>query len=113
MGLDLLAAQLDIAPKATERKDGTANTAANAKFHVIIVDLAANPLRESLPARVQCHEHEELLAAIAEHHPDRAAVSAFHHVRAGRAQSLEMAAQWSRADVDPIELTKSRRSGGG
>lgn len=129
-GLDLLAAQLDTARKATERKDGPAIAAANAKFHVIIVDLAANPLLESLleplqarvqwlfhltsdrDAHVQCHEHEELLAAIAEHDPDRAAASAFHHVHSGRAHSLEMAAQWSRVDIDPIELTKSRRRGG-
>jgi DNA-binding GntR family transcriptional regulator len=101
VGLDLLAAQLDIARKPRKRRDGTAIAAANARRHINIVDLAANPLRESLQARVQCHEHEELLAAIAEHHPDRAAVSAFHHVRTGRAQRLGMAAQWSRAGGRP------------
>lgn len=128
-GLDTLAAQLDTARVATERQDKPAIAAANAGFHTIIVDLAANPLLESilrpLEARtqwlfhltgdrdpgVQCFEHEELLAAIAAHDPDRAAESAFHHVHSGRETSLAMAAQWSAGDIDPIQLTKSRRRG--
>ncbi|CAN5562043.1 GntR family transcriptional regulator [soil metagenome] len=128
-GLDALAAQLDTARVATERRDKPAIAAANAGFHTLIVDLAANPLLESLlrplEARtqwlfhltgdrdpgVQCREHEELLAAIAAHDPDRAAESAFHHVHSGRAASLAMATEWSSADIDPIQLTKSRRRG--
>lgn len=130
-GLNRLAAQLDIARQATKEKDGPAIAAANAMFHVIIVDLAANPLLESLlqplearvqwlfrltsdrDAHVQCHEHEDLLAAIADHDPDRAAASAYHHVHSGRAHSLAMAAQWSRDEIDPVELTKSRRRSAG
>ncbi|WP_234790959.1 GntR family transcriptional regulator [Mycolicibacterium wolinskyi] len=126
-GLDKLAAQLDIARRATKRKDKSAIAAANARFHGVIVELAANPLLETmlrpLEARtqwlfhltkdrdpgVQCREHEELLAAIADHDPDRAAASAFHHVHSGRADSLAMAATWSSTDLDPVQLTRSRR----
>ncbi|MET0899853.1 MAG: GntR family transcriptional regulator [Mycobacterium sp.] len=128
-GLDALAVQLDTAREATKRHDKPAIAAANAGFHTIIVDLAANPLLESilrpLEARtqwlfhltgdrdpgVQCREHEELLAAIAAHDADRAAESAFHHVHSGRDTSLAMAADWSSTDIDPIQLTKSRRRG--
>ncbi|MGH3581901.1 MAG: GntR family transcriptional regulator [Mycobacterium sp.] len=128
--LDQLAAQLDTARSATERHDKPAIAAANATFHTIIVDLADNALLESLlrplearvqwlfhltkdrDAAVQCQEHEELLEAIAAHDPDRAAASAFHHVHSGRAHSLAMAARWSSATIDPVELTKSRRRGG-
>lgn len=129
-GLDALAAQLDTARRATKRGDKPAIAAANAGFHTIIVDLAANPLLDSIlkpleartqwlfhltkdrDAGVQCREHEELLAAIADHDPDRAAESAFHHVHSGRDASLEMAAQWSSIDIDPVQLTKGRRRGG-
>ena len=129
-GLAALAAQLDTARDATERGDKAAIAAANAKFHALIVDLAANPLLESIlqpleartqwlfhltkerDATVQCREHEELLAAIADHDPDRAAESAFHHVHSGRETSLRMAAQWSDVDIDPVHLTKGRRRGG-
>ena len=128
-GLKALAAQLDTARRATRRDDKPAIAAANAGFHTIIVDLAANPLLESLlrplEARtqwlfhltkdrdpgVQCHEHEELLAAIADHDADRAAASAFHHVHSGRDASLAMAADWSSTAIDPVLLTKSRRRG--
>ncbi|MHC3003988.1 GntR family transcriptional regulator [Gordonia sp. GN26] len=129
-GLAALAAQLDIARDATERRDEAAIAEANARFHGLIVDLAANPLLESLlqplgartqwlfhltrdrDAGVQCREHEELLAAIAAHDPERAAHSAFHHVHSGREASLKMAAEWSEGDIDPVHLTKSRRRGG-
>lgn len=129
-GLDALAAQLDTARRATRRGDKPAIAAANAGFHTVIVDLAANPLLESIlkpleartqwlfhltndrDAGVQCREHEELLAAIADHDPDRAAESAFHHVHSGRDASLRMAAQWSSIDIDPVQLTKSRRRAG-
>lgn len=129
-GLAALAAQLDTARRATKRGDKPAIAAANAGFHTIIVDLAANPLLEStlkpLEARtqwlfhltkdrdagVQCREHEELLAAIADHDADRAAESAFHHVHSGRDTSMAMAAQWSNIDIDPVQLTKGRRRGG-
>ncbi|MCK8675237.1 GntR family transcriptional regulator [Rhodococcus sp. HM1] len=129
-GLAALAAQLDTARDATERGDKAAIAAANAKFHTLIVDLAANPLLESIlqpleartqwlfhltkerDATVQCREHEELLAAIADHDPDRAAESAFHHVHSGREASLRMAAEWSDVDIDPVHLTKGRRRGG-
>lgn len=125
--LDALAAQLDIARRATGRDDKPAIAAANARFHRLIVDAAANPLLAAmlrpLEARtqwlfhltrdrdpgVQCHEHEELLAAIAGHDPDRAARSAFHHVRSGREASLAMARDWARGDIDPVELTRGRR----
>lgn len=126
-GLDALAVQLDTARQATNRNDKPAIAAANARFHAIVVELAANPLLETilrpLEARtqwlfhltkdrdpgVQCHEHEELLAAIAAHDPDRAAESAYHHVHSGRADSLAMAATWSDPGLDPVALTKSRR----
>lgn len=129
-GLEALAAQLDTARRATGRRDEAAIAAANAGFHTMIVDLAANPLLESVlepleartqwlfhltrdrDATVQCREHEELLAAIADHDPDRAAESAFHHVHSGREASLRMAAQWAGTDIDPVQLTKSRRRGG-
>jgi DNA-binding GntR family transcriptional regulator len=128
-GLNALAAQLDTARKATKLKDKPAIAAANAGFHTIIVDLAANPLLESMlkpleartewlfhltkdrDAGVQCREHEELLAAITDHDPDRAAASAFHHVHSGRDTSLAMAAQWSSVEFDPVQLTKGRRRG--
>lgn len=129
-GLDALAAQLDVARRATKRGDKPAIAAANAGFHTTIVNLADNPLLESIlhpleartqwlfhltkdrDAGVQCLEHEELLAAIASHDPDRAAESAFHHVNSGRDTSLAMAAQWSKVDIDPVQVTKSRRRGG-
>ncbi|WP_280503126.1 GntR family transcriptional regulator [Nocardia farcinica] len=130
-GLTALAAQLDTARRATRRRDKAAIAAANAGFHALIVELAANPLLKSLlqpleartqwlfhltkdrDAAVQCREHEELLAAIAAHDPDRAAESAFHHVHSGREASIRMAAQWSTTDIDPVHLTRSRRRGGG
>lgn len=128
-GLKLLTAQLETARQATKRKDTPAIAAANAGFHTIIVDLAANPLLESIlkpleartqwlfhltkdrDAGVQCREHEEMLDAIASRDPDRAAESAFHHVHSGRDASLAMAAEWSQTSIDPFELTKSRRRG--
>lgn len=129
-GLKMLTTQLDTARDATKRGDKPAIAAANAGFHTIIVDLAANPLLESIlkpleartqwlfhltqdrDAGVQCREHEEMLDAIANHDADRAAQSAFHHVHSGRDASLAMAAQWSNIDIDPVALTKSRRRGG-
>ncbi|MET0702342.1 MAG: GntR family transcriptional regulator [Mycobacterium sp.] len=129
-GLAALAAQLETARRATKRGDKPAIAAANAGFHTVIVDLAANPLLESLlqpleartqwlfhltndrDAGVQCREHEELLAAIADHDGERAAESAFHHVHSGRDASLAMAAQWSNIEIDPVALTKGRRRTG-
>jgi DNA-binding GntR family transcriptional regulator len=126
-GLDALAAQLDTARRATKRGDKPAIAAANAGFRTVIVELAANPLLEAIlkpleartqwlfhltndrDAGVQCCEHGQLLAAIADHDADRAAESAFHHVHSGRAASLDMAAQWSSIDIDPVQLTKGRR----
>ncbi|MGV0852113.1 GntR family transcriptional regulator [Mycolicibacterium phlei] len=126
-GIEALTAQLDTARRATRRGDEPAIAAANARFHSIIVELAANPLLESilkpLEARTewlfhltkdrdageQCREHEEMLDAIAGHDADRAAASAFHHVHSGRDVSLAMAAQWSQTDIDPVQLTKTRR----
>jgi DNA-binding GntR family transcriptional regulator len=126
-GIKSLTAQLDTARQATHLGDKPAIAAANAGFHSIIVDLAANPLLESIlkpleartqwlfhltndrDAGVQCREHEEMLEAIADHDPDRAAESAFHHVHSGRDASLAMAAQWSSIDIDPVQLTKGRR----
>lgn len=126
-GLKMLTRQLDSARDATKRGDKPAIAAANAGFHAIIVGLAANPLLESIlkpleartqwlfhltkdrDAGVQCREHEEMLDAIAHHDADRAAQSAFHHVHSGRDASLAMAAQWSTSDIDPLQLTKTRR----
>jgi len=126
-GLKTLTAQLDTARRATKRGDKPAIAAANAGFHTIIVGLAANPLLASIlkpleartqwlfhltkdrDAGIQCREHEEMLAAIADHDPDRAAESAFHHVHSGRETSLAMATQWSSTDLDPMQLTKTRR----
>lgn len=126
-GLAALADQLEIAREATARDDKPAIAAANSRFHALIIELAANPLLANLlgplEARtqwlfhltkdrdpgVQCREHEELLAAISAHDPDRAAESAFHHVHSGRDTSLAMAAEWSPTALDPIALTKSRR----
>ncbi|MFW0783025.1 GntR family transcriptional regulator [Gordonia sp. CPCC 206044] len=126
-GLEALAAALEVARTATARDDKPGIAAANARFHTIIVDLAANPLLENLlrplEARTQwlfhltknrdpgtqCREHEDLLAAITAHDAERAAESAFHHVHSGRATSLAMAAEWSVTDLDPVALTKSRR----
>ncbi|WP_197037969.1 MULTISPECIES: GntR family transcriptional regulator [Actinomycetes] len=126
-GLARLSEQLEAARTATLKRDRPAIAAANAKFHQMIVDLSANPLLESLlrpleartqwlfhltkdrdPGR-QCHEHEEILAAIAAHDADRAAESAFHHVHSGREASLAMAAEWSGGSIDPVEATKGRR----
>lgn len=130
-GVAALADQLEVARRATERRDTAAIAAANARFHTVIVDLAANPLLESIlrpleartqwlfhltkerDAGVQCQEHEEILAAIADHDADRAADHAFHHVHSGREMSLTMAANWAMADLDPVELTKTRRRGSG
>ncbi|HEY9314059.1 GntR family transcriptional regulator [Williamsia sp.] len=126
-GLKRLSEQLDAARAATRQRDRPAIAAANAKFHQMIVDLAVNPLLESLlrplEARtqwlfhltkdrdpgLQCQEHEEILAAIAANDPDRAAESAFHHVHSGREASLAMAAKWSVASIDPVEATRGRR----
>jgi DNA-binding GntR family transcriptional regulator len=126
-GLARLSDQLDAARAATVRKDRPAIALANARFHQMIVDLAANPLLESmlrpLEARTQwlfhltkdrdpgrqCQEHEEILAAIAARDSKRAAESAFHHVHSGREASLAMAGEWSGGAIDPIEATKSRR----
>ncbi|PYE20819.1 GntR family transcriptional regulator [Williamsia limnetica] len=126
-GLARLSDQLEAARSATARKDRPAIALANARFHRMIVDLAANPLLESLlrpleartqwlfhltkdrDAGRQCQEHEEILAAIAAHDPERAAESAFHHVHSGRAASLTMAAEWSSGAFDPVEATKTRR----
>jgi DNA-binding GntR family transcriptional regulator len=126
-GLARLSDQLEAARAATERKDRPAIAAANAKFHQMIVELAANPLLESLlrpleartqwlfhltkdrdPGR-QCEEHEEILAAIADHDADRAAESAFHHVHSGRDASVAMAVEWSSGSIDPVEATRGRR----
>lgn len=127
VGLARLSDQLEAARAATTRKDRPAIALANARFHQMIVDLAANPLLESmlrpLEARTQwlfhltkdrdpgrqCLEHEEILAAITARDAERAAGSAFHHVHSGRAASLAMAAEWSTAVVDPVEATKGRR----
>jgi DNA-binding GntR family transcriptional regulator len=127
VGLGKLSVQLDAARAATEGQDRPGIAAANAGFHRIIVELSANPLLESvlrpLESRTQwlfhltkdrdpgqqCQEHEEILAAIAAHDPDRAAESAFHHVHSGRDASLAMAAEWSGGFIDPVEATKTRR----
>ncbi|WP_307796877.1 FCD domain-containing protein [Williamsia soli] len=126
-GLARLSDQLEAARAATARQDRPAIALANARFHQMIVDLAANPLLEPmlrpLEARTQwlfhltkdrdpgqqCQEHEEILAAIAAGDSTRAAESAFHHVHSGREASLAMAAEWSSGTIDPVEATKSRR----
>lgn len=127
--LAALADQLDAARAATAADDKPAIAAANAKFHSMIVEMSANPLLESLlrplEARVQwlfhltkdrdpgqqCLEHEHLYAAIADGSPDRAAASAFSHVHSGREASLELAATWADAGIDPVAATKGRRRG--
>ncbi|NGN69862.1 GntR family transcriptional regulator [Streptomyces sp. A7024] len=128
--LSRLAARLDAARTATRRRDRAAIAAANAGFHADIIDTAANPLLTSMmrplearthwlfrltaqrdPGR-QCAEHEELYEAIAAHDADRAAAVAHTHVADGRAESLALAARWSRPEIDPEAVAARRRRRG-
>lgn len=118
---------LDEARAATERGDEPGIAAANAAFHRVMVTIAANPLLRGmmgpLEARVQwlfhltrqrdpvqqCEEHEDLFAAIAAGDEDRAARSAFEHIRSGREESIELARAWSGTAIDPVAATRTRR----
>ncbi|WP_320777402.1 FCD domain-containing protein, partial [Streptomyces sp. CRN 30] len=122
-----LAARLEGARAATRAGDRDAIAAANAGFHTDIVELAENPLLTSMlrplearthwlfrltaqrdPAR-QCTEHEQLYEAIAAGDTDRAAALAHDHVSAGREVSIALAAEWTRADIDPEAVAARRR----
>ncbi|MEU9736187.1 GntR family transcriptional regulator [Streptomyces sp. NPDC048002] len=126
-GLDRLAARLDGARAATRAADRDAIAAANAGFHTDIVDLADNPLLSGMmgplearthwlfrltaqrdPAQ-QCTEHEQLYEAIAARDADRAAALAHHHIAAGRAVSVALAAEWSLPEIDPEAVAMRRR----
>nr|WP_237499995.1 GntR family transcriptional regulator [Streptomyces sp. SID8379] len=126
-GLARLKARLDAARSATDSGDRAAIATANAGFHTDIVELAANPLLTTMmrpleartlwlfrltaqrdPAR-QCVEHVELYEAIAAGAADRAAALAHDHVADGRAESLALAAAWSRPEIDPQAVAARRR----
>ncbi|MFD6418567.1 GntR family transcriptional regulator [Streptomyces sp. NPDC060194] len=126
-GLARLGERLEVARAATSAGDRPGTAAANAGFHRDIVELAANPLLSSMmrplearthwlfrltaqrdPAR-QCVEHGELYEAIAARDADRAAALAHAHVADGRRTSLELAAGWSRGEVDPAAVAARRR----
>ncbi|WP_299542117.1 GntR family transcriptional regulator [uncultured Streptomyces sp.] len=126
-GLARLRARLERAREATAVADRAAIAEANAGFHADIVALADNPLLAGImgplearthwlfrltagrdPGR-QCAEHEEMFAAIAAKDGDRAAALAHAHVTSGRATSMELAARWSRPEVDPAQVASRRR----
>lgn len=100
---------------------------ANADFHELIIEMADNPILESMMqpvnARVRwlfnltnsdvaltqmCGEHEAMYLAIASGDTELASKLALEHVRANREESLERAATWSVTDIDPMQVTKSR-----
>ncbi|MGW1813982.1 GntR family transcriptional regulator [Streptomyces sp. NPDC002125] len=130
-GLARLAEGLATARAATRAHDRAAIAAANAAFHTGIVELASNALLSGvmrpLEARMhwlfrltalrdpaqQCAEHEQMYEAIAARDADRAARLAHEHVADGRATSLDLAAQWSRPDIDPEAIAARRRRGRG
>ncbi|MFF0245425.1 GntR family transcriptional regulator [Streptosporangium sandarakinum] len=117
---------LDRARDAVRRGDRRGIVTANAEFHAEIVEAAGNALLGTLmrpldaqlrrlflltserdPAR-QCTEHEELYTAIAGGDADRAAACALRHVADGREPTLALAGRWA-ADIDPVEVTRTRR----
>ncbi|MFE7030672.1 GntR family transcriptional regulator [Streptomyces sp. NPDC057621] len=126
-GLKRLSDRLDSARAATRAGDRDAIAAANAGFHIDIVDLADNPLltgiMRPLEARThwlfrltaqrdpaqQCSEHEELYDAIQAGDGDRAAALAHGHIAAGRQASLDLAAEWTDPQLDPEAVAARRR----
>ncbi len=133
-GLDLLAAQLDTERRATENKDGPAmrrplpriprdhrRPGRQPAVRVLLEPLQAQVqwhlfhLTSDRDAHVKCHhEHEELLAAIAEQEPGpgpppRRSIMCTPVART----AWKWRRSWSRVDIDPIELTKSGRAAAG
>ncbi|WP_406316394.1 GntR family transcriptional regulator [Streptosporangium sp. NBC_01639] len=125
-GLTRLRECLARARDAVRRGDRRDIVTANAGFHAEIVEMSGNALLGTLmrpldaqlrrlfhltsdrdPGR-QCAEHEELYAAIADGDADRAAACALRHVADGREPTLALAERWT-ADIDPIEVTRTRR----
>ncbi|GAA3208938.1 GntR family transcriptional regulator [Actinocorallia longicatena] len=122
-----LAARMAEARSATDAGDAQRIASANAAFHAEIIALADNPLLTGimgpLAARTewlfrltasrdpaeQCAEHEELYNLIAAGNEAAAAACAFAHIAAGRAPSLALAGTWSDAEIDPDEITRTRR----
>jgi DNA-binding GntR family transcriptional regulator len=124
-GLSRLREQMDLARGAIARCDDPGTAGANAGFHRVLVEIAANPLlsvmMNPLAARVQwlfhltrrrdlvlqCEEHQEIYDAVAAADVERAAGLMFAHVTSGREESIALAADW--LTVDPVEATRSRR----
>jgi DNA-binding GntR family transcriptional regulator len=124
-GLARLREQMDLARAAIARGDDPATAQANAGFHRVLVEMAANPLLSAmmgpLAARVQwlfhltrrrdlvlqCDEHQDVYDAVAVLDADLAARLMFDHVTSGRAESIALAADWSA--VDPVAATRTRR----
>lgn len=123
-----LKACLAEARSATAAGDLQRIAAANAAFHVEIIELAGNPLlttqmrplaartewlfrlTSSRDAAEQRSEHEALFDLIAAGDQEAAAASAFAHVAAGRATSLALAESWSTTpDFDPEAVARGRR----
>ncbi len=125
-----LARLVEAARDAVAAEDDAAAAAANARFHVVVVQASGNRLLESvvrpLEARVewlfnltrhrdlgeQGREHAAVLAALAEGDGERAAALHGAHVAAGLAPTLAAADGWASADLDPAEVTRSRRRSG-
>jgi DNA-binding GntR family transcriptional regulator len=126
-GLAELREQMDAGRAAIAREDDAALGAANATFHRVLLQIAANPLLTAmmrpLEARTQwllhltsrrdlvqrCDEHEALYAAVAAGDADKAAECALEHVTAGRDDSIALAQEWSAGAIDPVEATRTRR----
>lgn len=127
-GLAAARAALDAARAGMAAGDDRAIADANARFHEAVVGLSGNPLLQSLmqplTARLRwlfhlayaddvtvriCHEHEEILAAIAEGDAERACDLAYRHVRATRELTLAMAQRWASPELDPVEATRGRQ----
>ncbi|WP_067548216.1 GntR family transcriptional regulator [Nocardia crassostreae] len=123
-----LRARMAEAHAATASGDLQRIAAANAAFHMEIIELAGNPLLSSqmrpLAARTewlfrltsdrdpaeQCSEHAQLFAHIEAGDTEAAAATAFAHAAAGRAHSLVAAESWSTpADFDPHLAVHTRR----
>lgn len=127
-GLAAAQAQLVAAREAMTRGDHGAVADANASFHEVVIGMSGNPLLQALMqplnARVRwlfhlaqgpdqvdhlCREHEEIHEAIAAGEAERAGRLSAEHVRATREPSLARAAAWAAADLDPVEVTRSRQ----
>ncbi|GAA3680302.1 GntR family transcriptional regulator [Nocardioides ginsengisoli] len=121
--------QLVAARAALEPYDGIALAAANARFHECVIAMCGNPLLQGMmqpinarvtwllhlttvegdPDPSPCDEHDAIYHAIAAGDSDLAGKLAYEHVVGTRDLALGMAARWTVAHLDPVEVTRSRQ----